>query len=142
LVRRHRPVLRGLRADHRRGGDRAPPTGRSRARYPRAEPMTRPAIVAIGVLLLLSACSVDAPDDARPLVIATTSIVGDLVGHVAGDEARVEVLIPVGADPHDFAPSAQQAAGLRRADLVVTSGLGLEAGLADALGSAADDGVP
>jgi zinc/manganese transport system substrate-binding protein len=48
---------------------------------------------------------------------------------------------PVGADPHDFAPSARQAASLREADLVVTSGLGLEAGLADALAAAADNGV-
>jgi len=76
------------------------------------------------------------------LVVASTSIVGDLVGGVVGDEAEVNVLIPVGADPHDFAPSARQAASLREADLVVTSGLGLEVGLADALEAAQDEGVP
>lgn len=94
-----------------------------------------------GLLLVLSGCATAPAADDRPLVVATTSIVGDLVGRVAGEEARVEVLIPVGADPHDFAPSARQAASLREADLVVTSGLGLEAGLADALAAAADDGV-
>lgn len=94
-----------------------------------------------GLLLGLSGCATVPAADDRPLVVATTSIVGDLVGRVAGEEARVEVLIPVGADPHDFAPSARQAASLREADLVVTSGLGLEAGLADALAAAADDGV-
>jgi zinc/manganese transport system substrate-binding protein len=94
------------------------------------------------VVVVLSGCTSVPGDDDRRLVIATTSVVGDLVGHVAGDEARVEVLIPVGADPHDFAPSARQAASLREADLVVTSGLGLEAGLADALAAATDDGVP
>jgi zinc/manganese transport system substrate-binding protein len=102
----------------------------------------RATLLVSALVLVLAACTTEPSNDERPLVVATTSIVGDLVGHVAGDEARVEVLIPVGADPHDFAPSARQAASLREADLVVTSGLGLEAGLADALAAAADDGVP
>lgn len=103
--------------------------------------MRRTAALLVATVLGLTGCT-SAPDDGeRPLVVATTSIVGDLVGRVAGDEARVEVLVPVGADPHDFAPSARQAASLREADLVVTSGLGLEAGLAGALAAAADDAV-
>lgn len=90
----------------------------------------------------LSGCSAEgATSGDGPLVVATTTVVGDLCAHVAGDEARVEVLMPTGADPHDFAPSARQAASLRGADLVVTSGLGLEGGLADALGAARDDGT-
>jgi zinc/manganese transport system substrate-binding protein len=104
--------------------------------------MQRAALLVSTLVLVLTACTSEPGNDERPLVVATTTIVGDLVEGVAGDEARVEVLIPVGADPHDFAPSARQAASLREADLVVTSGLGLEAGLADALAAAADDGVP
>jgi zinc/manganese transport system substrate-binding protein len=104
--------------------------------------MHRAALLVSTLVLVLTACTSEPGNDERPLVVATTTIVGDLVEGVAGDEARVEVLIPVGADPHDFAPSARQAASLREADLVVTSGLGLEAGLADALAAAADDGVP
>jgi len=74
-------------------------------------------------------------------IVATTTIVGDLVQRVAGDEAAVEVLVPRGADPHEFQASAQQAARLRDADLVVSSGLGLEQGLEDVLAGAAADGV-
>jgi zinc/manganese transport system substrate-binding protein len=97
----------------------------------------------VAAVLLGAGCEGGAPSiDSRPLIVATTTIVGDLAAHVAGDQARVEVLMPVGADPHDFEPSAQQAASLRQAELVVTSGLGLEGGLADALVAAADDGVP
>jgi zinc/manganese transport system substrate-binding protein len=92
-------------------------------------------------LFVLNGCSSTPGDDERPLVVVTTSIVGDLVRQVAADEARLEVLIPIGADPHDFAPSARQAASLYAADLVVASGLGLEAGLADALEAAAAEGV-
>jgi len=80
--------------------------------------LKRAALLVSTLLLMLTACTSGPGSDERPLVVATTSIVGDLVGHVTGDEARVEVLIPVGADPHDFAPSARQAASLREADLV------------------------
>jgi zinc/manganese transport system substrate-binding protein len=105
--------------------------------------VTRAFVIAIlAVSLVVAGCDTSPADDPRPLVVASTSIVADLVGRVVGDEARVEVLIPIGADPHDFAPSARQAASLRDADLVVTSGLGLEAGLADALAAAEEEGVP
>ncbi len=105
--------------------------------------MSRPLIaVALALMLAAAGCAEGPHASGQPLILATTSIVGDLASRVAGDEARVEVLIPVGADPHEFAPSAQQAARLREADLVVASGLGLEAGMADALEAAGDEGTP
>lgn len=75
-------------------------------------------------------------------VVVTTSIWGDIVAQVAGDCARISVLIPAGADAHAFEPSARQAAELRDADLVVTNGLGLEEGLEDTLEAVADAGTP
>jgi zinc/manganese transport system substrate-binding protein len=97
---------------------------------------------ALAVVLAVAGCGGGSVAPGEPMILATTSIVGDLVSQVVGDDARVEVIIPVGADPHDFAPSARQAASLREADLVVTSGLGLEAGLDHALQAAAQDGTP
>jgi zinc/manganese transport system substrate-binding protein len=103
-------------------------------------------IVTAAALLLVSAaagCAGQAPGAERgPLVVATTTVVGDLVRNVAGDQARVEVLMPVGADPHEFQASARQGALVREADLLVTSGLGLEEGLQDLIGAARDEGVP
>ncbi len=75
-------------------------------------------------------------DTDRPVVVATTTILGDLASRVAGDEAVVEVLIPIGADPCTYEATSEQAMNLLRADLVISSGLGLEAGLAEALGEA------
>ena len=49
--------------------------------------------------------------------------------------------MPPGADPHEFALSARQAADLREADLVVANGGGFEAGLDDTLDAAEDDGA-
>jgi zinc/manganese transport system substrate-binding protein len=74
-------------------------------------------------------------------VVATTSILGDVVKNVAGADASIEVLVPLGADPHDYQASAQQVAALRRADLVVANGLSLEEGLSDVLASLAADGA-
>lgn len=74
-------------------------------------------------------------------VVATTAIVGDLVANVVGDHATVEVVIPLGADPHDFRPSARQLTAIAGADLVVSIGLGLEETLSDVLASAAQDGT-
>lgn len=91
--------------------------------------------------LALAACGGDRPAASGLTVVATTSIAGDLVSQIVGDDATVEVLVPIGTDPHDFQPSSQQAASLRQADLVVAWGLGLEEGLEDVLRNAEADGV-
>lgn len=84
----------------------------------------------------------DSRADAAPVVVATTSILGDVVQSTLGDSVEVEVIIPSGTDPHAFEPSARDIAGLRDATLIVSNGLGLEVGLADALNEASADGVP
>ncbi len=77
-----------------------------------------------------------------PLVLVTTSMLGEIVSQLVGDAAAIEVLIPNGQDPHDYAASARDRERMSDAVLVVTNGLGLEEGLQDAVTQAADDGVP
>ena len=89
--------------------------------------------------MLITACDGTAAEGVR--VVATTTILGDVVRNVVGDGAAVEVLIPLGADPHDYQASSQQVAAIRRADLVIANGLGLEEGLSDILESLAADGA-
>lgn len=99
-------------------------------------------LVAAGLALLAGCGDADSGGaGGRPSVVVTTNIVGDVVRNLVGDAAAVEVLMPPSADPHDFAPSAQQAAAMREADVLVVNGLGFEEGLLDAIGSATDDGV-
>jgi zinc/manganese transport system substrate-binding protein len=98
------------------------------------------AAIAVVVAVGAPGCSAAASD--RPLVAVTTNILGDVVGEVVGDAADVVVLMPPGADPHSFEVSAQEAARLRAADLVVENGLGLEEGVARHVAAAAEDGVP
>jgi len=98
-------------------------------------------LAVVGVAFGASGCTA-APGQDRPLVAVTTNILGDVVSEVVGDAAEVMVLMPAGADPHSFEVSAQEAARLRTADLVVENGLGLEEGVSRHVRAAADDGVP
>ena len=105
--------------------------------------MRRIAAIVIVGLMAVSTAACDSGSSSGDVVriVATTTILGDVVRNVTGDAAEVEVLMPVGVNPHDFQPSSQQVASVQRADLVVANGLGLEAGLDDVLGAAAADGV-
>jgi zinc/manganese transport system substrate-binding protein len=81
----------------------------------------------------------DAADDL--LVVTTTSILGDIVATLVGDDGEVVTLMPPGVDPHGYQPSAADAAQLRQADLVIANGLDLEEGLLSALEGAEAEGV-
>ncbi|WP_201760453.1 MULTISPECIES: zinc ABC transporter substrate-binding protein AztC [unclassified Nonomuraea] len=97
------------------------------------------AMVAV-VLAALTGCS---GQDARgPRIVVTTNILGDVTRAVAGGQAEVTVLMKPDSDPHSFGVSAQEAALIERADLVVHNGLGLEEGVLRNVRAAADAGVP
>ena len=59
-------------------------------------------------------------------VVATTSIVADVVGHVGGDRIELKVLVPVGTDPHSFEPTPRDIAAVSDAHVVFANGAGLE----------------
>ena len=92
--------------------------------------------------LVGAACGGNGADsDAQLSVLATTTMLGDVASNIAGDDAVVETLLPIGTDPHDFQASARQVAAIVEADLVIANGLGLEDGLLDVLEGAVADGV-
>jgi len=66
-------------------------------------------------------------------IACTTTIVGDVVSRIVGEEAVVWVLLPTDADPHAFEPRPQDVVALERAALILANGLDLEAGMADIL---------
>lgn len=59
-------------------------------------------------------------------VVATTSIVADVVANVGGDRIALTTLVPLGADPHSFQPTPQDMAALTKAHVVYANGAGLE----------------
>jgi zinc/manganese transport system substrate-binding protein len=74
-------------------------------------------------------------------VVATTTILGDVATEVVGDQGDVATLMPAGADPHSFEPSAQQVEQMQEADLIVANGANLEDNLTDAIAEAEAAGV-
>jgi len=91
-------------------------------------------------LLPLSGCRSVNPtersQDGKLNIVATTSIVADVVRQVAGDKINLVELLPAGADPHTFEPRPQDVASIADASLVFASGAGLEEFLKPLLASA------
>lgn len=59
-------------------------------------------------------------------VMATFSILADIVREVAGDAAAISTLVGADTDAHHFEPSPTQMAAIGRARLLVRNGLGFE----------------
>ena len=85
-------------------------------------------------ILVLTACSTQADNTTaerlangeKLKVVATTTIVGDVVSKVGDDRIDLQVLLPVGVDPHGFNPTPQDISKVADADLVFANGAGLE----------------
>ncbi|AHC27562.1 MULTISPECIES: zinc ABC transporter substrate-binding protein AztC [Mycobacteriaceae] len=77
----------------------------------------------------------------RGAIVVTTNILGDVVRNIVGDTAPVRVLMHAGADPHSFGISAQDAAAMNDAALIVHNGLGLEENLVRNVETAAAQGA-
>ena len=76
---------------------------------------------------LLALAAVAAPVRAAPLpVVASFSVLGDLVRQIGGEWVAVVTLVGPDGDAHVFEPSPDDARALAAARLVVVNGLGLE----------------
>ena len=112
-------------------------------------PLTKKAAgLFFAVALVASACGStetsvagESIDPDLPTVVVTTNILGDVVRNIVGDQMNVEVIMPVGADPHDFQASAQQVTTIGEADAMIVNGANFEEGLIDVIWTAREDGV-
>lgn len=108
------------------------------------------------LLLILAACAGSVPrtpdaevlpplspvarGEGEPLrVVATTTIVGDVVAQVGGDAIELTVLLPPGADPHTYEPTPTDMTAVFRAHVLFVNGLGLEEFLERTLRNADSD---
>jgi ABC-type Zn uptake system ZnuABC Zn-binding protein ZnuA len=82
-------------------------------------------LISLLVLLLsISGCSRQTTQGLK--IVATTTIVGDIVRQIGGDRISLTVLLPVGADPHTYEPRPQDVAAIHDAQVVFLNGLELE----------------
>src|SRR3546814_19823659 len=80
----------------------------------------------LALTMLLASCGDDggSAGDAGAEIVVTTTILGDVVRNLVGDDASVDVVMPHNASPHDFAKSAKPAAALPSAHVRVAHGPG------------------
>jgi len=103
----------------------------------------------IGIFLLLgsllTACSVgpSAPKNQQGQlqIVATTTFIGEVVGQIAGDAARVTVLLEPGQNPHAYQPAPRDMVLISGADILFSNGFGLEEFLGDLLSAADFSGI-
>jgi ABC-type Zn uptake system ZnuABC Zn-binding protein ZnuA len=103
--------------------------------------MRTPALLLLALALLVAGCGDDGGGGSGGEVgaVATTPIAGDLVRNVGGERLGLDILVPAGADPHDFEPRPSDAVALADADLVVRSGGDLDEWLGELIDSAGGD---
>ncbi len=68
-------------------------------------------------------------DGKRPSIVATTSIIGDVVARVGGDTIDLTTLMAAGQDPHSYEPAAQQLTAVANSDIIFVNGWDLEENL-------------
>ena len=89
--------------------------------------------------LLLSSCgaNVQNSDNSDKTAIYTSfNAMYQITKEIAGDRADVECLMPSGAEPHDWEPSAGDIVKLQKADIFVYSSDDMETWVSDVLNSA------
>ncbi len=62
----------------------------------------------------------------KPKVVASASMLYDIAYNIAGDEVELEMIVPIGGDPHIHEPTPSNARMVNRADLVLINGLTFE----------------
>ncbi|HLR55558.1 MAG TPA: zinc ABC transporter substrate-binding protein [Actinomycetales bacterium] len=101
------------------------------------------------VALLFSACGPSVTSAEEEIkdgvhIVATFSIVADMVENIAGPQAHVHSIVPLGVDPHEYTPLAADIEETTHADVVFFNGLNMEVGdgwfesLIDTAGKEAD----
>jgi zinc/manganese transport system substrate-binding protein len=100
---------------------------------------------ALALMLLIAGCDERSGGIAEPAtqgtsdkirVVATTSIIGDWVRNIGGDQVDPTVLVGPDGDPHEYEPVPADSIALARCAIVFANGLGLETWLPKLLAGA------
>jgi zinc/manganese transport system substrate-binding protein len=86
-------------------------------------------VALVGALLILVAATAPSAAQDKPVkldIVASFSILGDLVRNVGGDRVSVTTLVGPNGDAHVYTPSPADAKKIADAKLVVVNGLGFE----------------
>jgi manganese/zinc/iron transport system substrate-binding protein len=90
------------------------------------------ALVALLCFTLVAGCKGgEGGSSGKSRVVATTTMVADLVRRIGGDHVDLKVIMGPGVDPHTFKPSPDDIAALKSAKAIFYNGLHLEGRMVD-----------
>lgn len=92
--------------------------------------ISRFALFVLILVISASACAPASPTPARASglrVVAVESFLADIAQNVAGDQIKIETLLPIGSDPHSFEPTPQDLRKLAESNVLIINGAGFEA---------------
>ncbi|MGG5369736.1 metal ABC transporter substrate-binding protein [Enterococcus sp. AZ196] len=98
--------------------------------------MKRKKLIIAGIigLIMLTGCgakskeSSDTKTSKKVEVVATNSIIADMVKEVGKDQVSIHSIVPVGTDPHEYEPLPEDIKKASEAEIVFYNGLNLETG--------------
>ena len=88
--------------------------------------LTRRHLLAAAPALLLPLPPAQAQQGAKVDVLASFSVIADLVRQVGGERVEVRSIVALSQDPHEFEPSPSDVRRVMKAQLIVLNGLGFE----------------
>jgi len=95
--------------------------------------------VAAAALLLLAGCGGSSTGD-KPVVVATTTQIGDFARAVGGDAVTVHQILKPNTDPHEYEPRPKDIQATAGAKVVFTNGDGLDNWMGDVVKQSGGDG--
>jgi ABC-type Zn uptake system ZnuABC Zn-binding protein ZnuA len=101
-------------------------------------------VLILGLVLVLTGCTTNTSDGPASSggalkVVATTTVLADMVQQVGGPDVAVTSMVPKGGVVETFDPSPRDVAAVSAADLIVMNGLGLDDWLQPVIDSAKPD---
>ena len=93
---------------------------------------------------MLNACSSspNASGQVQSLkILATESFLGDIAQNVAGSRVKIDTLLPVTADPHEYQPTPDDIIKIANCQMLIINGLGYEAWLQKTLDNSGSTGL-
>ena len=88
-------------------------------------------IALVGVIAIGCGSESAVDSNGKYNVIATTTIIADVVNQIGGENVNIESLMGPGVDPHLYKASAGDVTKMQKADMVIYNGLHLEGKMGD-----------
>ena len=91
------------------------------------------AFILVSMALTGLSASGKSEEDSKLKVVASTSIITDVVANIAGDKVQLTGLMGPSRDPHSYEPTPRDMAKVEEADILFINGFDLEEGLISVL---------